>query len=145
MGIIAMAVLLGRQEVLDAQNVLQKQKQVPSITPSYTLKTLESLKVTTARIEEEDLDEAAVVDLAEAEEAVEVEAEEVDVQDEAPDVVDRDPTTPPTLMEVELTTPPRREKEQDKIKTSCISLQIVLCILTILAISLLSCHYHILF
>ena len=104
MGIIAMAVLLGRQEVLDAQNVLQKQKQVPSITPSYTLKTLESLKVTTARIEEEDLDEAAVVDLAEAEEAVEVEAEEVDVQDEAPDVVDRDPTTPPTLMEVELTT-----------------------------------------
>ena len=140
-----MAVLLGRQEVLDAQNVLQKQKQVPSITPSYTLKTLESLKVTTARIEEEDLDEAAVVDLAEAEEAVEVEAEEVDVQDEAPDVVDRDPTTPPTLMEVELTTPPRREKEQDKIKTSCISLQIVLCILTILAISLLSCHYHILF
>ena len=140
-----MAVLLGRQEVLDAQNVLQKQKQVPSITPSYTLKTLESLKVTTARIEEEDLDEAAVVDLAEAEEAVEVEAEEVDVQDEAPDVVVRDPTTPPTLMEVELTTPPRREKEQDKIKTSCISLQIVLCILTILAISLLSCHYHILF
>ena len=140
-----MAVLLGRQEVLDAQNVLQKQKQVPSITPSYTLKTLESLKVTTARIEEEDLDEAAVVDLAEAEEAVEVEAEEVDVQDEAPDVVDRDPTTPPTLMEVELTTPPRREKEQDKIKTSCISLQIVSCILTILAISLLSCHYHILF
>ena len=140
-----MAVLLGRQEVLDAQNVLQKQKQVPSITPSYTLKTLESLKVTTARIEEEDLDEAAVVDLAEAEEAVEVEAEEVDVQDEAPDVVDRDPTTPPTLMEVELTTPPRREKEQDKIKTSCISLQIILCILTILAISLLSCHYHILF
>ena len=140
-----MAVLLGGQEVLDAQNVLQKQKQVPSITPSYTLKTLESLKVTTARIEEEDLDEAAVVDLAEAEEAVEVEAEEVDVQDEAPDVVDRDPTTPPTLMEVELTTPPRREKEQDKIKTSCISLQIVLCILTILAISLLSCHYHILF
>ena len=139
-----MAVLLGRQEVLDAQNVLQKQKQVPSITPSYTLKTLESLKVTTARIEEEDLDEA-VVDLAEAEEAVEVEAEEVDVQDEAPDVVDRDPTTPPTLMEVELTTPPRREKEQDKIKTSCISLQIILCILTILAISLLSCHYHILF
>merc|ERR1712235_40769 len=96
MGIIAMAVLSGRQEVLDAQNVLQKQKQVPSITPSYTLKTLESLKVTTARIEEEDLDEAAVVDLAEAEEAVE---------DEAPDVVDRDPTTPPTLMEVELTTP----------------------------------------
>merc|ERR1712038_168299 len=86
----------------------------------------------------EDLDEAAVVDLAEAEEAVEVEAEEVDVQDEAPDVVDRDPTTPPTLMEVELTTPPRREKEQDKIKTSCISLQIVLCILTILARSLLS-------
>ena len=145
MGIIAMVVLLGRQEVLDAQNVLQKQKQVPSITPSYTLKTLESLKVTTARIEEEDLDEAAVVDLAEAEEAVEVEAEEVDVQDEAPDVVDRDPTTPPTLMEVELTTPPRREKEQDKIKTSCISLQIVSCILTILAISLLSCHYHILF
>ena len=145
MGIIAMAVLLGRQEVLDAQNVLQKQKQVPSITPSYTLKTLESLKVTTARIEEEDLDEAAVVDLAEAEEAVEVEAEEVDVQDEAPDVVDRDPTTPPTLMEVELTTPPRREKEQDKIKTSCISLQIVSCILTILAISLLSCHFHILF
>ena len=145
MGIIAMAVLLGRQEVLDAQNVLQKQKQVPSIIPSYTLKTLESLKVTTARIEEEDLDEAAVVDLAEAEEAVEVEAEEVDVQDEAPDVVDRDPTTPPTLMEVELTTPPRREKEQDKIKTSCISLQIVSCILTILAISLLSCHYHILF
>ena len=144
MGIIALAVLLGRQEVLDAQNVLQKQKQVPSITPSYTLKTLESLKVTTARIEEEDLDEA-VVDLAEAEEAVEVEAEEVDVQDEAPDVVDRDPTTPPTLMEVELTTPPRREKEQDKIKTSCISLQIILCILTILAISLLSCHYHILF
>ena len=144
MGIIAMAVLLGRQEVLDAQNVLQKQKQVPSITPSYTLKTLESLKVTTARIEEEDLDEA-VVDLAEAEEAVEVEAEEVDVQDEAPDVVDRDPTTPPTLMEVELTTPPRREKEQDKIKTSCISLQIILCILTILAISLLSCHYHTLF
>ena len=140
-----MAVLLGRQEVLDAQNVLQKQKQVPSITPSYTLKTLESLKVTTARIEEEDLDEAAVVDLAEAEEAVEVEAEEVDVQDEAPDVVDRDPTTPPTLMEVELTTPPRREKEQDKIKTSCISLQIVSCILTILAISLLSCHFHILF
>ena len=139
-----MAVLLGRQEVLDAQNVLQKQKQVPSITPSYTLKTLESLKVTTARIEEEDLDEA-VVDLAEAEEAVEVEAEEVDVQDEAPDVVDRDPTTPPTLMEVELTTPPRREKEQDKIKTSCISLQIILCILTILAISLLSCHYHTLF
>ena len=139
-----MAVLLGRQEVLDAQNVLQKQIQVPSITPSYTLKTLESLKVTTARIEEEDLDEA-VVDLAEAEEAVEVEAEEVDVQDEAPDVVDRDPTTPPTLMEVELTTPPRREKEQDKIKTSCISLQIILCILTILAISLLSCHYHILF
>ena len=139
-----MAVLLGRQEVLDAQNVLQKQKQVPSITPSYTLKTLESLKVTTARIEEEDLDEA-VVDLAEAEEVVEVEAEEVDVQDEAPDVVDRDPTTPPTLMEVELTTPPRREKEQDKIKTSCISLQIILCILTILAISLLSCHYHILF
>ena len=109
MGIIAMAVLLGRQEVLDAQNVLQKQIQVPSITPSYTLKTLESLKVTTARIEEEDLDEA-VVDLAEAEEVVEVEAEEVDVQDEAPDVVDRDPTTPPTLMEVELTTPPRREK-----------------------------------
>ena len=145
MGIIAMAVLLGRQEVLDAQNVLQKQKQVPSITPSYTLKTLESLKVTTARIEEEDLDEAAVVDLAEAEEAVEVEAEEVDVQDEAPDVVDRDPTTPPTLMEVELTTPPRREKEQDKIKTSCISLQIVLCILTILVIFLLSCHYHTLF
>ena len=145
MGIIAMAVLLGRQEVLDAQNVLQKQKQVPSIIPSYTLKTLESLKVTTARIEEEDLDEAAVVDLAEAEEAVEVEAEEVDVQDEAPDVVDRDPTTPPTLMEVELTTPPRREKEQDKIKTSCISLQIVSCILTILAISLLSCHFHILF
>ena len=144
MGIIAMAVLLGRQEVLDAQNVLQKQKQVPSITPSYTLKTLESLKVTTARIEEEDLDEA-VVDLAEAEEAVEVEAEEVDVQDEAPDVVDRNPTTPPTLMEVELTTPPRREKEQDKIKTSCISLQIILCILTILAISLLSCHYHTLF
>ena len=144
MGIIAMAVLLGRQEVLDAQNVLQKQIQVPSITPSYTLKTLESLKVTTARIEEEDLDEA-VVDLAEAEEAVEVEAEEVDVQDEAPDVVDRDPTTPPTLMEVELTTLPRREKEQDKIKTSCISLQIILCILTILAISLLSCHYHILF
>ena len=139
-----MAVLLGRQEVLDAQNVLQKQKQVPSITPSYTLKTLESLKVTTARIEEEDLDEA-VVDLAEAEEAVEVEAEEVDVQDEAPDVVVRDPTTPPTLMEVELTTPPRIEKEQDKIKTSCISLQIILCILTILAISLLSCHYHILF
>ena len=139
-----MAVLLGRQEVLDAQNVLQKQKQVPSITPSYTLKTLESLKVTTARIEEEDLDEA-VVDLAEAEEVVEAEAEEVDVQDEAPDVVDRDPTTPPTLMEVELTTPPRREKEQDKIKTSCISLQIILCILTILAISLLSCHYHILF
>ena len=144
MGIIALAVLLGRQEVLDAQNVLQKQKQVPSITPYYTLKTLESLKVTTARIEEEDLDEA-VVDLAEAEEAVEVEAEEVDVQDEAPDVVDRDPTTLPTLMEVELTTPPRREKEQDKIKTSCISLQIILCILTILAISLLSCHYHILF
>ena len=144
MGIIAMAVLLGRQEVLDAQNVLQKQKQVPSITPSYTLKTLESLKVTTARIEEEDLDEA-VVDLAEAEEAVEVEVEEVDVQDEAPDVVVRDPTTPPTLMEVELTTPPRREKEQDKIRTSCISLQIILCILTILAISLLSCHYHILF
>ena len=141
-----MAVLLGRQEVLDAQNVLQKQKQVPSITPSYTLKTLESLKVTTARIEEEDLDEAAVVDLAEAEEAVEVEAEEVDVQDEAPDVVVRDPTTPPTLMEVALTTLPRREeKEQGKIKTSCISLQIVLCILTILAISLLSCHYHILF
>jgi hypothetical protein len=144
MGIIAMAVLLGRQEVLDAQNVLQKQIQVPSITPSYTLKTLESLKVTTARIEEEDLDEA-VVDLAEAEEVVEVEAEEVDVQDEAPDVVDRDPTTPPTLMEVELTTPPRREKEQDKIRTSCISLQIILCILTILAISLLSCHYHTLF
>ena len=144
MGIIAMAVLLGRQEVLDAQNVLQKQIQVPSITPSYTLKTLESLKVTTARIEEEDLDEA-VVDLAEAEEVVEAEAEEVDVQDEAPDVVDRDPTTPPTLMEVELTTLPRREKEQDKIKTSCISLQIILCILTILAISLLSCHYHILF
>ena len=140
-----MAVLLGRQEVLDAQNVLQKQKQVPSITPSYTLKTLESLKVTTARIEEEDLDEAAVVDLAEAEEAVEVEAEEVDVQDEAPDVVDRDPTTPPTLMEVELTTPPRREKEQDKIKTSCISLQIIFCILTILVIFLLSCHYHTLF
>ena len=120
-----MAVLLGRQEVLDAQNVLQKQIQVPSITPSYTLKTLESLKVTTARIEEEDLDEA-VVDLAEAEEVVEAEAEEVDVQDEAPDVVDRDPTTPPTLMEVELTTLPRREKEQDKIKTSCISLQIIL-------------------
>ena len=144
MGIIAMAVLLGRQEVLDAQNVLQKQKQVPSITPSYTLKTLESLKVTTARIEEEDLDEA-VVDLAEAEEVVEAEAEEVDVQDEAPDVVDRDPTTPPTLMEVELTTPPRREKEQDKIKTSCISLQIILCILTILVIFLLSCHYHTLF
>ena len=135
-----MAVLLGRQEVLDAQNVLQKQIQVPSITPSYTLKTLESLKVTTARIEEEDLDEA-VVDLAEAEEVVEAEAEEVDVQDEAPDVVDRDPTTPPTLMEVELTTPPRREKEQDKIKTSCISLQIILCILTLLVISLLSCHY----
>ena len=139
-----MAVLLGRQEVLDAQNVLQKQKQVPSITPSYTLKTLESLKVTTARIEEEDLDEA-VVDLAEAEEVVEAEAEEVDVQDEAPDVGVRDPTTPPTLMEVELTTPPRSEMEQDKIKTSCISLQIILCILTILAISLLSCHYHILF
>ena len=88
-----------------------------------------------------EVEEEAVV----AEEAVEVEAEEVDVQDEAPDVVDRDPTTPPTLMEVELTTPPRREKEQDKIKNSCISLQIVLCILTILAISLLSCHYHILF
>ena len=140
-----MAVLLGRQEVLDAQNVLQKQKQVPGIIPSYTLKTLESLKVTTARVEEEGLDEAAV-DLAEAEEAVEVEAEEVDVQDEAPDVVVRDPTTPPTLMEVALTTLPRREeKEQGKIKISCISLQIIFCILTILVIFLLSCHYHTLF
>ena len=108
-------------------------------------KTKESLRVTSARIEEEDLVEV-VVDLAEVEEAEEVEAEEVDAQDEAPDVVVLGPTIPPTLMEVVQMILPRREGSGvQAIQILCTNLHGIFCIHIILVMLLLSCHYHILF